>query len=1291
MPFEPVDRIRGSEAALVYKGKDPKDPRVACVKIFKEPYGEHEGFINECENVANMLRTVKHPNLIAVWEVGRHSDRMKIVTELMPLSLKEYMTDVEQVDLTGALSTTLKMIEALEVGYNIGLPPHLAIKPSNILVNDELNEIKLSDWYVGRAMEMVDEADRKRWEDPRYLSPEQIHRIGEMTQASDIYSLGMILYQMLTGFPLFHDTDIQKVRYQQVYIDASPHIEYYKQIPSAVKEILITALQKDPSKRYQTLDEFKEAVAYALAAVSFKKAKPEGSLVGETIDDKYEVLEELGSGQFSSLYKAIERGRDKFVTIKFFDEKLSREEGFIRSMNKDLYYRAQLKHPHVCDLIAQGWHKNQYYIVETYVPSSMTSVLEDRGKLSPEQSLKIVRKVIAILSYLKVKGLLKAHGALKPEHLLINPRGEDIFLRDFRLPEVDRFSRTTYGVPPAGYHYASPEVWMDEPDVPIDDRADIYSLGCILYRFVTGEYLFDDLPQDVMEAHMNTEALPKIQEKYEIPLVFHDIMIKMLEKDPANRYQTYDNLAEDIDQLIGGADSGINIHLIDQGTTLKGKYRLEERLLNIGGAFGASPEKDLDLYSGTHLGTDTPVMLWFYRIPKTRALDDAWGERMLQASEYDHPGLIRILDHGRDKGAYFFVSELRTHTIADYIADYGVLSEGQAVTIGHQVADALSYLRASGFDVFGRLSPESVFLVPKPVIKAKISGFERDIFYDTPMKLNRSEYLSPEQVTGLGEITGASDIYSWGLLVYYLLTGEDLFQGEPHEIAGMHVYQDPKDRLEAASVSPDLKRILDRALRKDYSARYSSWQELIEDLDDYAATAAAADTEEKILSFIPGNASYQSVSSTDGEELLADKVQMTFAMRYPPSNLGIRGAFGVASGVSSNLDEAMLCADKALREAESVFSYSSLSRLDILDDPNQLAVSAMQRANGLVNQFSFSLNKVGTIGADMMIATISQNRLFLARVGSGFAYLLRGSTIRQFMRRPDEKRMLGRDLTVQVETAERHLRAGDILILGTSDLGRILSDVEIRNCVTSTIDTQEACERIISLASSRFKGTGSTLKEGMAVNVIQFGDLIEAQRITPGRFPIAPVIHHYVTKGTTYLDEGMWDKAISEFQKGLEIKPDSFSVNFQLALAFKEKGQLELALRHAMKSLDLFPGFADGHVRLADILYERGNRDKAREEYELAVATAPNSPDAHNALGGYYFREALYTQAIHEFRRALEFDPDNEQAEANLDMARSRAKSIGGAVAESASKMKHGIRRPFTQRRDAKGKKKKKK
>ncbi|HEX9745452.1 MAG TPA: protein kinase, partial [bacterium] len=1141
------------------------------------------------------------------------------------------------------------------------------------------------DWYTGRAMEMVEDEERKMWEDARYLSPEQVHRIGELTIAADMYSLGIVLYHMLTGFPVFHDPDESKVRYQQVYVDATPHIDYYRQIPTVVKEILITALHKDPSMRFPSMVEFKEAVAYALAAVSFKRAKRTGSLAGQVIDNAYEIMDEMGTGQFTSIYKALEKGRDKFVTLKFYDEKLSREEGFVRAINKDLYTRAQLKHPHVVDFIAQGWHANQYYIVESYVPSSLSTILEDRGKLTSEMALRIIRKIVAILEYLNTKGVMTCHGELKPEHILINPAGDDVYIKDFRLPETNKFIHENFGVPPSAYPYMAPEILVDDPESPPDQRADIYSLGLLLYRLVAGETLFNGTPEEVMNAHLEDDAAPRIQDRYEIPLVFHDILIKSLEKNPGDRYQTFAELSEDIDHLLGGSnDQGINIQLIDQGTTIKGKFRLEERMADIGGEHGPSPGKDLVIYNATHVTTDTPVMVWFYRIPKTNQLDADWGERLKAYEDWEHPNILRILDHGRDKGAYFFVSELRHHTAADYVAEHGPMSESDAVKLGQNIADGLKFLKAQGVDYFGRISPESIFVVSSPKLRAKLTGLERDIFYDSSSKLNRAEYLSPEQVTGIGDLTTASDVYSWGLLLYYLVTGKDLIHGEPHQIAGLHVYHDPSSDLDTAPITKDLRRIIERALKKDFTSRYSSWNEVLEDLEDYHANVVARETEDVNLSFIPGSASYYSVMEVSDDlpedEFPAEEVKTMYAMRYPLLSIGVRGSFAVASGVGPPADAAR-CANLALNEAEQVFSYSSLSRLDLLDDPGQLGVSAFQRANGVVNQEAFRLNKIGTIGAEMVVAYILKNRLYLARAGSGFAYMLRAGTIRTFLRSTREKSMIGKELTITPDMTERHMRTGDVLIIGSSELGRVLSEVEIRNCVTSTIDSQDAAERIITLASSRFKGTRATeSKEGMSCVVVQFGEVMDTAKFSPGSFPAAPVIHHYVTKGSQLLEEGMVDKALTELTKALEIKPDSFSVNFQLAQAYRLKGQLELAIKHCRKSLDLFPGFADGHIRMGDILYERGNIDKSREEYEMAVAAAPNSPSVYNALGAYYFREALFTLAIRAFKRALEMDPLNEKAKNSLEVSQKRARSITGAMAETTSKVKHGIRRPFSQR-----------
>ena len=365
---------------------------------------------------------------------------------------------------------------------------------------------------------------------------------------------------------------------------------------------------------------------------------------------------------------------------------------------------------------------------------------------------------------------------------------------------------------------------------------------------------------------------------------------------------------------------------------------------------------------------------------------------------------------------------------------------------------------------------------------------------------------------------------------------------------------------------------------------------------------------------------------------------------------------------------------------EDVFSFSYLSGIDILDNPNELAEQAMQKANGVLNQEAFRLNRLGLVGAEMILGVVTKNRLHLSRVGTGFAYLFRGGNIRTFMRRPVETRILGKDMTVRVETTERHLRAGDVLVLGTGDLGRALADIELKNTVLSTIDSQEACERIISLAASRYKGAGHD-KEAMAVEVIQFGDMDESPLLQAGRFASEPVLHHYITKGTAYLESGMYDKAIQEFQKGLAINSDAFSLNFQIALAFQGKGALDVALHHVNKAMELFPNFVDGHIKLGELYYQKGQIRRASNEFETAVALGGNSPDPYIALGSFYYKESLYSHAAKVFKKALEFDPNNQQAQRNYQMAIRRAKSITGAIAEGAKKVSRGIRAPFQRKK----------
>jgi len=114
-----------------------------------------------------------------------------------------------------------------------------------------------------------------------------------------------------------------------------------------------------------------------------------------------------------------------------------------------------------------------------------------------------------------------------------------------------------------------------------------------------------------------------------------------------------------------------------------------------------------------------------------------------------------------------------------------------------------------------------------------------------------------------------------------------------------------------------------------------------------------------------------------------------------------------------------------------------------------------------------------------------------------------------------------------------------------------------------------------------------------------------------------------------------------------------------------------------MKALALFPNFVDGHIKLGDIFYARGKKDTAQEEYFYACQLGMDNPEPWAALGEFYFKENLYSQAVSHFQKALELNPNHQKAQQGLELARKRAKTIGGLLKEGTSTVKTGIKKPF--------------
>ncbi|MBQ9861125.1 MAG: Stk1 family PASTA domain-containing Ser/Thr kinase [Clostridia bacterium] len=252
--------------AYVYKAYDNIDNRIVAVKILKEEYLQNEEFTRRFKNESKAIAILSHPNIVKVYDVS-FGDRMQyIVMEYVDgITLKEYIEGQEEFKWKEAVHFTVQILRALQHAHDKGIV-HRDIKPQNIMLLPD-GTIKVADFGIARFSRQDIRATRstdKAIGSVHYISPEQAR--GEITdEKADIYSVGVMLYEMLTGKLPFDADSAVSIAIMQMQSEAQPPRQINAAIPEGLEDITIKAMQKDTSKRYQSaaemlydFDEFKK-------------------------------------------------------------------------------------------------------------------------------------------------------------------------------------------------------------------------------------------------------------------------------------------------------------------------------------------------------------------------------------------------------------------------------------------------------------------------------------------------------------------------------------------------------------------------------------------------------------------------------------------------------------------------------------------------------------------------------------------------------------------------------------------------------------------------------------------------------------------------------------------------------------------------------------------------------------------------------------------------------------------------------------------------------------------------
>ena len=246
--YEILGRVGSGGMADVYKGKDHKLNRYVAIKVLKSDYRSDQVFIKKFLSEAQAAAGLMHPNVVNVYDVGQDRGLYYMVMELVEgITLKDYIEKKGRLSAKETVSIAIQMVTGLQAAHNQHII-HRDIKPQNIIISKD-GKVKVTDFGIARATTSTQTISTSVMGSVHYTSPEQA-RGGVVDEKSDIYSIGITLYEMVTGHVPFDGDSTVSVALKHLQEQITSPAEEVEDLPYSLECIIMKCTQKSPNLRY---------------------------------------------------------------------------------------------------------------------------------------------------------------------------------------------------------------------------------------------------------------------------------------------------------------------------------------------------------------------------------------------------------------------------------------------------------------------------------------------------------------------------------------------------------------------------------------------------------------------------------------------------------------------------------------------------------------------------------------------------------------------------------------------------------------------------------------------------------------------------------------------------------------------------------------------------------------------------------------------------------------------------------------------------------------------------------
>ncbi|HYX25261.1 MAG TPA: protein kinase [Thermoanaerobaculia bacterium] len=565
--YKVLERLGGGGAGVVYKAEDTRLERLVALKFLSSYRAGNEADKRRFLREARVSSALDHPNICTVYEVDETEDgRLFIAMALCEGETLKRRIERGPLPLAETVDVAAQIASGLAAAHAKGIV-HRDVKPANVIVAPD-GRVKIVDFGIAKLPDQSRlTRDGTAVGTAGYMAPEQIR--GDAVDArTDVWALGVVLYEMVTGrSPFPAETDHDRIR-GILSRDPEPLAVLRRDVPASLERIVVRALAKRPEDRYPRMEElradllraaenlglpgFQDGFDPTLREIPSGFSRPRtateetGQGLAGQIVAHYRVLELLGGGGMGVVYKAEDLRLNRTVALKFLPPELTRDPEAKARFLQEARSASVLDHPNICTIheVGETDEGRLYLAMPAYDGETLRKRIE-RGPLAVDEATDIAQQIARGLAKAHRHGIV--HRDVKPANLMVTSDGV-VKILDFGLAKLAGSAAITRTGSSVGTPaYMSPEQARGEE---VDHRADLWSLGVVLYEMVAGRRPFrGEHEQAVLFSLLNERPRPLHELRPEAPPELERIVDGLLAKDPGDRYPTVDGPLGDLTAL----------------------------------------------------------------------------------------------------------------------------------------------------------------------------------------------------------------------------------------------------------------------------------------------------------------------------------------------------------------------------------------------------------------------------------------------------------------------------------------------------------------------------------------------------------------------------------------------------------------------------------------------------------------------------------------------------------------------------------------------------------------------